>query len=183
MKIDNISFRKYHELTDTSEFDKFIKFLKPKDVLNIGEFINLSFGFVKDMQEHFNHSGITWSDFLNEMSALTNKEVKALASMSVYEINQQLLYCRAQVVVINNIENKKLSHIPDKDEKAANIERFSIYRGFLQFDKLAGGDMLKIKAVRELPYHLCLTKLALDADSVRFTKSLQNIKNEKNKKL
>ena len=181
MQAPNISFVKYHELDNTKEFDKLIKFLKPKDVLNIGEFTELSFGFVKDMQEHFNHSGITWSDFLDEMAALTNKSVKELASMSVYDINQQFRYCKEQVIVINNIEDQKLSHAPNADEKAANIERFSVYRGFLQFDKLAGGDMLKIKLVRSLPYSLCLTKLALDADNVRFTKDFQSIKDKKAK--
>ena len=184
MKAPNISFREYHELADTSGFDKHIKLLKlqkPKDVLNIGEFVDLSFGFVKDMQEHFNHSGITWGDFLDEMSGLSKKSIEDLASMSVYDINLQFLYCQDQVKIINNIEQKKLSHKPDADETAANIARFGAYRGFLQLDKLAGGDMLKLNKIRELPYHLCLTKLALDADNVRFTKDLQNIKDRKNK--
>lgn len=181
MEINNISFVKYHELTDRAEHDKYIKLLKAKDILNIGEFVDLSFGFVKDMQEHFNHSGITWSDFLDEMATLLGKSIKELATMSVYEINQQFLYCKEQVIIINNIEKIKLSHNPSADEKAANIERFSVYRGFMQLDKLAGGDMLKIKLVRKLPYSLCLTKLALDADNVRFTKDLQNVKDRKNK--
>ena len=182
MKVDNISFKEYTELAHKSEYDKYIKFLKPKDILNVGDFTELSFGFVKDMQEHFNHTGMTWANFFEEISRQTGKRIKHLAQMSVYEINQQLLYCKAQVIIINNIEKQKLSHVPDADEKAANIERFSIYRSFLQFDKLAGGDVLKLDAIRALRYDLCLTKLALDADNVRFTKQLQNIKNSKKPK-
>jgi hypothetical protein len=108
IEITNISFNEYIALPDKSEYDYYLKYggLKPLDCFNIGLFMNLSFGFVKDMQEYFNYSGFEWKDFFNEISKLKGYSLKELAEKSIFDLHCTVLYLRSQVELINKLESE-----------------------------------------------------------------------------
>jgi len=179
IKVPNISFLQYYNLTDRDNYNYYLKYadIKPKDIFNLGKFIELSFGFVKDLQELYNSSGfIMWNDLFNEIEKLTGKNKDKLSQLPLFDLHAFRLYLYEEIEEVNKRESANLSHKASAEETIAGLDEFGKYKAFLQFDKLAGGDILKIDEVRKLPYSICFTKLLLEAERTEFEKRLINIR-------
>jgi hypothetical protein len=178
IKIENIPFTSYAVLLDKKAYDNYLNYsdIKPVDVFNLGAFVDLPFGFVKDMQEYFNYSGLTWDDFMTEISNITGLSVKKIAGYGIFDLKAALNYCQSQIEEINKIESENLGHSPTSEEQQAGIEMFNKYRSFIQFDSLTGGDLTRIEAVRNLDYATCFSKLMLEADRDQYNRNISNIR-------
>jgi len=183
IKKANISFIEYVSLKDRSEYDYLLKYggLKADDYFNLGDFLNLEFGFIKDMQEHLNYTGLDWQTYLEEISKHTRKDLKKLANIGIFDLYQSRLYLRQEIERITKLESSNLGHKASIEEEQAGIEVFDKYRSFLQFDHLTKGNIIKINDIRKIKYSICFTKLMLDADRSEFDNKLFNIRNKKKK--
>ena len=183
VKIKNISFRQYVALEDRTLYDFYLEYgkIEPRDIFKLGSFMDKTFGFVKDIQFYFvyDKKGFTWSAFFEEMAKETGLTMLELTDRSIFQLNACMLYIKDQIETINNIESDYLGHAPTPEQKAANIDRFNSYGPFLQFDALAGGDLLKIDEIKKLPYSVCFTKLKLEADRAEFQNDYNKIINDK----
>ena len=178
MIVRNITFLEYANLKDRSRYDYYLRYgnFKPDDYFDLGDFTKQNFGFVKDMQDHLNHSGLTWKVFIEEMSRKKNKPVKKIARTPVFFLQQARLFVKQQIENINLIENQALSYSPSSKEESAGINTFEKYRAFIQYDQLTGGDLLKLKQIKNLSYTLCFTKLSLEADKSAYERDLKSKK-------
>ncbi len=180
IKIENIPFSVYLALPDRSDYDKYLEYgkIKAKDYFHLGPFMDLPFGFVKDMQEYFNFSGLTWDEFFEEISNFKKISKKQIAKIGIFDLKAALNYCQEQIDLINKGESENLGHEPTLEERQAGIEMFDKYRSFIQFDTLTGGDITKIEAIRQVDYATCFAKLMLDADRAQFDTNIFNIRNK-----
>jgi len=171
MKLENITIGQYLASEDTEEYDFALKYAdqaQARDVFGYGDMTKKKFGDVKDDQYLFAKPDAL-PKFVNKYGA------DKLQGLNVFDFFAFYRYIGSQVERINNIENALLSHSATEDEQAAGLERFGKYSPVLQIDSLAGGDILKYQAVRELVYEDCLTKLALDKDRNDYQKDYQHI--------
>jgi len=179
--VKDISFREYVELEDHSQYNYYLRYgkIEAEDVFMIGSFLEQTFGFVKDMQFYCSQ-GLTWEDFFSSISTVIDKTEKELSNISLFTLQKVRLYCIEEITKINEIESNFLGHTPTVEEEQADISRFSSYGAFIQFDQLAGGDILKFKRIEKLKYNFCFTKLKLEADRSNYQQDYNNI--VKNKK-
>lgn len=170
LKIPNISFLDYIELPDKAEYNYYLRYgdFKPLDLFNFGDFEDQDFGFVKDMQEHLNHSGLSWQIYFKEVALKTGKSEKEIAKRPLFDLQCSRFFIKEQIERINTLESASLGHTAGQREIEAGIERFQKFRSFIQFDKLAGGDILKFDEIRKITYSICFTKLVLDAEVIEF---------------
>lgn len=179
--LNNISFLEYFELRNKKEYDFALRFgnFEPLDLFKFGDFVDKSFGFVKDFQEILNYEGLTWERFFEEIEKETKLDKKQIAKYPLFELHRCKLYIKNEIEKINTIELNALGHKATNEEESAGLETFAKYRSFLQFDTLAGGDITKIDVVRLVPYSVCLAKLMLDADRKEYEETLFKIRNRK----
>lgn len=182
MKLINISYTQYYNLDEKRYYNDAFRLgiFEPLDLFEIGNFVDQSFGFVKDWQEILNYEGLSFEKLINEMSLFVSKSKKEIASNSIFDLHRCIIYFVTQIEKINEIESKTLGHTPSNEEVQAGIDIFNKYHSFLQFNSLSGGDLLKFDQIRKLPYSVCLTKLMLDSDSSQFQTNLFKIRNPKN---
>jgi hypothetical protein len=180
VNVKNISYKEYFELKDSTMYDYYLEYgeFEPEDTLNIGSFFDLTFGFVKDMQ-YYASEGLNWQVFFESVSEVTGKDIKELSDMSLFDLHKCRLYCIEEVKRINEIEVNNLGHQPSAAEERADISRFNSYGPFIQFDKLAGGNVLKFDKIKELKYDFCFTKLKLEADRDSYMEDYQRIISKK----
>lgn len=180
--LNNISFLEYFELKDKKEYNFALQFgiFEPLDLFKFGDFVDKSFGFVKDFQEIMNYEGLTWERFFIEIEKETKIDKKELVKYSLIDLHRCRLFIKKEIEKINEIELNALGHKSTSEEESADLESFAKYRSFLQFDALAGGDITKIDLVRLQPYSVCLAKLMLDADKKEYEERLMRIRNRKN---
>jgi len=178
IEVKDISFIQYSELENKTKYNYYLKYakLESNDLFKLGSFEDLPFGFVKDIQEHLNYTGLSWQVFIEEISKQTKIQIKELALMSIFELHKVRLYLLDEIKTINKLESNNLSHNPTIEEQQAGLEVFEKYRSFLQFDKLTGGDITKIDKIREIPYSVCFAKLMLDADKYEFDYKLNRLR-------
>jgi hypothetical protein len=178
MKVRNISYKEYLELSSKEEFNFYLRNgnFEPVDIFKIGSFFDAEFGFVKDMQENFNDAFFSWDEYLKEISKFKNISMIELGKYSIFNIQQSILFCIEELKKINEFENKNLGHVPTHEEIEAGIDVFDKYKSFSQFDSLTCGDILKIDSIREVQYSICIMKLMLDADSHQFDLNMTKIK-------
>lgn len=180
-QVENISFVKYVSLKDRAQYDYYLRYgnLKSEDLFKLGDFMDQDFGFVKDMQEHLTHSGLSWQIFIEEMAKKSKKTKKHIANMPLFNLEQARLFIKEEIKKIIRLESENLGHQASNEEQQAGIEKFSKYRAFLQFDNLANGDITRHSEVRKQKYSLCFAKLMLDADRAEFEKELHKIRSKR----
>jgi hypothetical protein len=185
IKIKDITLFEFLKLKDTSLYTYYLKYgvLEPLNYFNLPSFTELTFSFVKDMQHAYTRSseGLTYQVLIDEIGKLKNISPEEFGNMSIFEMHRFRLHCVEEIEKINNMEEQNLGYSPTAEQVQAGLERFSIYGGFLQYDALAGGDILKIDLVKDLPYQLCFTKLKLDADRANYKQDYDVIMKNKNK--
>lgn len=155
--LDRISLLDYLQLDDRSEYDFWIKYsfeCGAKDVFEVGNFMKLPFGFIKDQQYELS-KGMPWEKLIEAFEILTKKTIKELVAMPLEEIIQSRNYFINEMNKINLLESETLCHEPDEKELKAGIDRFNVLGVYLQIESLAGNDVLKIEEVKKLPYETC----------------------------
>jgi len=119
IELKNITFHQYLTLSDRTAYDFAInygkQFLEPKDILNIGDFTQLEFGIVKDLQQDISQ-GITWDKMLEYMKQLTGKNDLYFYRLSLLKIIQFRNYIVSEITRIVRIENQVLGYEPNEEE-------------------------------------------------------------------
>lgn len=183
MEIENIIIAKYFELQDRKTYDYIINYsTDSKDLFNIGDFTNLTFGVVKDMQYKFN-KGIGIKSILEFISNHTEQELSEIGKTNFMDFVKAFNYIKKQIEFINTIEENSLVGVMDADAEQAGVDRFDKYGYWIQIDKLAGGDPLKYEAVKNLTYLDCHTKLYYEVEKEDYNSTLNKIRNRKHGKV
>ena len=178
-EVVDISFQDYISLNNRSQYDYYLRYgkLKPLDYFKLGDITEQSYGFVKDMQEYLNYSGLTWINYFKTMEEYGHK---INPKDSLFTLQQSRLWLKEQIEFVNKLESDGLGHTPEPDEEVAGIDMFGKYRSFMQLDKLAGGNVTKYDEVRKQPYGTCFTKLKLESDKIEYETRLNKIRTKKN---
>jgi len=187
IEIENITLLEYHEIPEDSElrreYDFAIKYGKtynsPRDVFEVGDFTEQTFGFIKDIQQDY-QGVLKWDTILEYIKKLTGKDFKEIAKYKLLAICRFNAYIISEINRINEIESNLLGHIATADEERAGIKNFSKFGAYPQLRKLAKEDLTKIEEVKNLPYSLCLLELHFSKIENEYKENLIKIQSEKN---
>lgn len=178
MYIVNYTYNEFLELADAEQVELTIlavryveEFNKPADVLNIGPFVNLSFGFVKDVQHAFNSDEM---DFAKFIELLKQAGIENVGELPIFDLRREMLYFAKQIELINTAE-RSLVGSPTFEEMAADATAISKMGAFVQFSELAGGDVSKIESVKAAQYGICFAELKLRHERSEYSKRLTKI--------
>jgi hypothetical protein len=181
VEIEDITFKDYVEIEDKSLYDYCIKFAysfnNPIDHFKIGDFTELSFGIVKDIQFDM-AGGIGWEKLIEYFEILSGRNKKEISGMRLIELCQSKKYLSDEIEKINHIESEALSYIPDADEERAGIDRFNTFGAYLQFRSIATIFAVDIETVRSWKYSHCLIELYYQKMSYDYEKELLRIRNK-----
>ena len=166
MELENITFIQYLNLKDKSIYDYVSNYSrvlnKPEDIFKIGDFTKLTFGQVKDAQFTFKN-GVYWHDLINFVSYIKNISHQKISNNKFFTLCKVRRFIEEQLNEIYKLELNIYHDVSNLDE-SAGIDSLNKYGVLIQIDKLAGGDILKYDAIKNLPYNLCFTKLMMDKD-------------------
>ena len=122
MQYKNYNLVEYTNLPDKSEFDFIMRFDKKFtvsiDVFNLGDFTELTFGYVKDLQ-YRSTKGMTWLDICEVIAKIKKLKVKQVAQYGMLELCQQKNYIQEEIERINLVESTVLGHEPEDEEVRA----------------------------------------------------------------
>lgn len=162
MKLKNITYNEYFELEDKKEYDFAIKYAKelnePKDIFGIGDFTELTFKTVKDMQ-YYIENGLEWNHIFELIETTKGKTYKEIGVIYIKDLCMFKSYVVEEIYRINKIESIALAHQSTSEEENAGIDDLAELGSYLQFRSLANEDVLKIEAVGQLKYSACLLEL------------------------
>ena len=177
IKVKNISFIDYFNLENKTKYNYYLRYaeLVPTDLFKIGSLMDQSFGFVKDVQDLFYTSGLTWEKYFELIVELKGLKKETIANNKLFQLHASRLYLKEQIEQITELERSNLGHASNAKEQMAGIEVFDKYGAFLQFDSLANGDVTKIKEIEKLDYSVCFAKLKLESDSSKFQIELNKL--------
>ena len=97
MKVKHITLRQYVEGVDRKEVDFILQYgqIEPLDLYKIGDLVNRSFGFVKDIQDIMNYSsGLTWERYINFLTSKLGIDQMAIYNESIYKLQASRLYLK-----------------------------------------------------------------------------------------
>lgn len=176
IELNNITFLQYFELEDKSEYDYAIKyayrFNEPVNHIQIPEFFQMPFGFVKDLQYDFSQ-GITWDQIFGYLNKI---KTDGYQNWKLLELCQMKTFLANQIDFINTIESEKLtSDNISADEVEAGIDELSELGIYLQIRELTGGDVTKNEAVRNTKYEDCFVELVTQKRLADYQRELRRI--------
>jgi hypothetical protein len=160
MLLQNIKYKDYFTLEDRSEYDFAIKYCKAEDVFNVGDFIELPFGIVKDMQYHVTN-GLTFETFIEYFTKLTKVDVKDVYLFDLFKFHKHVI---SELEKIYDIENRSLSSEPTDLELRAGIENFSKYGYYSQFRQIMITFGISEQQVYDMPYNKVFMELLYQKD-------------------
>jgi len=182
MIIDNLTFNEYFVLEDKSEQNFAIKYSKelndPVDIFEIGDFTELTFKTVKDMQYNISN-GLTWENVFELVESVKGISYKVLGLKTIFDLARFKSYIDIEIQRINTIENIALSHTATTDEEIAGIDDLSDLGSYLQFRELANEDITKIKEIEQMKYSDCLLELVARKRIYDYRKSYNDRKSRK----
>jgi hypothetical protein len=184
MKLELITFKDYVVLADKSEYNFAMKyatrFKTAVDELNLGSAMSWKFGIVKDLQFDLgNEMSITKA--VDYISLISGVELPEIANYRIDQISRTIAYIQSEIENISNIERIKLSHETTAEQEMAGLEDFSDLGVYMQIRELAGNDVTKIEAVRNLPYDLCFIELYARKKINQYEKKINEIYRQKQK--
>ena len=171
MEILNITYREYFDLEDKSEYDFAIRYSEAKDYYNIGDFTELPFGLVKDLQFYL-QQGFTFDQFIEHFEKITKLKV---GEAKVIELFGYHKYLQAEIQRIVDIENKLLSSDPTNEELRAGSENFEKFGSYPQFRSIMVELHLTEQQVYDMTYNKALTELLYQKETNDYQKKLNNI--------
>lgn len=117
---------------------------------------------------------------------LLRKKGKELSLIEISKENHKkllsfILWIKDEIEQISKLEAEYLQGEPDNDMINAGVRDFDELGEINTIDNLAGGDILKWDAVKELPYYQVFDKLRKQTIENKFNKRYQKIIAEKHK--
>jgi len=173
--IENITLREYMVLDEKFEYDFILKYIMPKDVYNIGDFAELEFGLIKDLQFDISE-GLSWVKLIEYIAKILKKKERVIGSYKLIDIAECKSYIIAEIERIGLIESELLGYIPTQKEKEAGIEEFNKFGSYGQLRSLANNDITKIDSVKKIKYSLCLLELYYQKVNNDYQKRYNEIK-------
>jgi hypothetical protein len=175
MKIDNIKYSEYFTLEDKSEYDFAIKYAEAKDYYNVGDFTELSFGLIKDLQFDI-QNGLQFDKYCDYFTQLTGIDLKDVYVIEFFGFQKYLI---SEIERIAEIENKSLSSEPTDEEYRAGVEVFEKYKSYPQFRAIMTTFGMTLQQVRDMKYSESLMELVYQKDvndfQKRYTKIISKI--------
>lgn len=160
IQIDSITLNKYFELEDKTEYNFVInyshQFNEPIDEFGIGDFKNLSFGIIKDLQDDYSE-GMTFEKMIDHITNTFN--IKDIGKHNLDKVCRLIAYIRTSIREIMLVEAQSLAYESTSIDHDAGMGDFEVLGVYMQFHELTGGDITKYDSVRQTPYHLCFTEL------------------------
>lgn len=183
MKIPHTTFKQYIEGINREEVNYILKYgiIQPEDLFNVGDIMNRTFEFVKDLQHLYNKQGADWEKLFKFLfkHGITDDSIY---NQSVYKVHAFRIWLKERVDFINKLESDNLGHAPTGDEISAGIDNFNIFDHYPQFRSLAdGGDYNKIEQVKQWPYDFCFMEMKYKSVMQEYERQLTNIRMKKNK--
>ena len=183
IELEDITLREYFELEDKTKYDFAMKYTKsifnePLDLFNSGDFTELSFGLIKDLQFDLSQ-GLTWVKLIDYIEKISGKTAKQIAGYKLTVISRYRAYIESEINRINEIESELLSYQPTSDEQNAGIEDFNKFGSYGQQRKLATTFMKSPEEIRQWKYDLCLLELYYQKTNYDFQDRLFKIRNKK----
>lgn len=183
MKLKNLTFNEYFELEDKSEFDFAIKYDKkhfniPIDIFEIGDFTELSFKIIKDMQ-YYIETGLQWIHVFELIETTKGINQKDLGKILLVDLCKFKSYLIEEIYRINKIESISLAHTTTADEENAGLDDFRDLGSYLQFKSLANDDITKIEAIGKMKYTKCLLELVARKQIKDYQTAYMKIKSRK----
>jgi len=168
-----LTVAEYSNLENTRDYDFAMlyafKFTDPVDEYNVGDVMELPFGFIKDFQFELEH-GLTFAKLVDFVLQYTGK--KTVGPQPLDKFCRFANYLKKSIEDIIEIENQTLSYEPSDKEQNAGMDRFKDLGVYLQIRSLTGGDVTKVESVRALPYSLCFTELFAAKQLYEYNKEL-----------
>jgi hypothetical protein len=159
IELNNITFIEYFELEDKSEYDYAIRYAyrynQPENLIEIPDLIEMTFGFVKDLQYDC-AQGLTWEKFFEYLNLIKKDKYEKWKLVNLCQLRAYLL---SEIDRINEIESETLSHDLTADEVNAGIESLAELGIYLQIRSLTGGDITKNESIRNMKYEDCFLEL------------------------
>ena len=186
IELNDISVAEYFELEDKSEYDFAIEFAfvfqQSKDEYLINDVTDLSFGVIKDIQDEIENGEMNFTRRCYWISKILNKEDESwIGKEKLIRFIIGSNYLINEIEKLINAERIVFTHEPTIEEEEAGLDRFNGLGIYLQLRKLAGNDVTKIEAVKQLPYSLCFTELFTMKQEYDFQKELNEIYKNKNR--
>ena len=183
MEIKNITIAEYTTIEDRSLYDALLRYATDsKDIFTIGDFTQLAFGIVKELQYKYS-KGVTIKDILEFISEIKKIDMVELGKLTILEYIKINNFIRKQIEFINSIEENALVGSIDNDEQEADIERFNKFGYLNQINSLAGGDITKYELIKNTVYIDCFTKMYLDKEQNDYRETLNKIRTRRNGKV
>lgn len=180
--IKNLTYEQYITLPldERDYYDRVIKyselFKEPFNHYLMTEFVDMTFGEVKDIQylfEQSNHEGIElW---------VQERIKQPLAKIRIRQLWQQLAWVAAQVDMINKLEIEKLSYTPEDTEERADLTRFNKFGNYPQFVSIAKDLNYTIEQVKSMKYSEAFMHLLYMHDCNEYQKDLNRILSAKHR--
>lgn len=178
--LPNIPYRDYYMLSgdEKHQYNAALRHgtFEPVDIFEIGDYTELTFGRIKDIQFELNTVGISWDFIMDQIAAIKSIEIKDVAASGIFHLQQARMHMRDAIDFISNMEAANLGHRPSPEEVAAGIDMFEEFGVYSQYRTLTKGDLTKIDAIEKLPYNLCFTELKYLAKENIFIKNLHKQK-------
>jgi len=92
------------------------------------------------------------------------------------ELSSFIVWVIDQLEAIYRLENQYLSSSPDRDLVKAGVSELDQFGELNVIDNLAGGDILKWKKVKKLPYYMVFDKLHKNAVETKIQRNYNKIK-------
>lgn len=184
IEINNITYIEYFELEESEKqiYNQCIKyaysFNLPVDHFEIGDFMQISFGIIKDIQFDLSE-GLIFNKVIEYLSLLSGKKQNMIAKEKLLTVCQARKYLINEIDRITEIENIALSHIATSEELEAGINELSSLGSYLQFRSLTGGDVTKLEHIRNLKYELCFTELVTQRKLSDYDEKLFDIRSKR----
>lgn len=184
IEIKDITYKEYFEI-DPDEIDTYnrtiryaIIFNKSEDHFNLGDFMKIPFGIVKDLQYDLSN-GLGLEQAVDYMCQISGKPLSEFINKKLITICQQRQYMVDEITRLTDIEAKTLSGTLTDEQIEAGIEMFGIFGVYMQLRDLAGNDVTKIESVRQIPYETCFLELYVRSKYAEYEDNYQNIMNRR----
>jgi hypothetical protein len=186
IEVKDYSYKEFLQLSpvELTEYVSIMQFAKPfrqeVDIFNIGDITTCNFGLIKDLQYDL-QSDIDYDKMFEHISMITKKNIEDLHNFSLLKILQFKNYYISEIKRICEIEANLLGYEPTDDEKNAGIDNFNALGIYNQLRNLAGNDVTKLEAIRNIKYSDCLLELYARSITYNYENSYRLILQKKNK--
>lgn len=180
--LKNITFDEYLCLENRDEYDFAIKyaipFLESKDILNIGDFMQLEFGLIKDLQQDMSKD-MDWKKLTEYMVLISGKPIEFFCKLSLLNVCLFKNRIISELKRIIEIENIALHYDPTDEEIAAGIDSFNVFGVYSQLLFIAGNNPLNIEHVRKMKYEEAFVYMVYQKTKNDFESKLYELRSKR----